>query len=297
MQSNFKMVGYLPAWKMNRLAKVRYDAFNYLIYSFAFPDEENDMVVPNLDFANTVLATAHQSDVKVLLGVGGWDVLGNSHLEYMFNAIRDEATIDNVVSNICMTVDELTFDGVDISFGNPGEKHGMNDNINLFMQKLGAELKKLGKELSISVFGNKSEKDEVLSYEVSLVSDEIIDSVDFVNVINYELREGVRTNNTNLKFTNPFESAKKVPNNKAVFGIPFFFNMSLMAYRNSTELESMKGTDIVMCGSEAYFASDDALLQKTRWAKDHAAGINIWEMTQDFENREESLISKIMQVL
>ncbi|MCQ2749134.1 MAG: glycoside hydrolase family 18 protein [Clostridia bacterium] len=182
----------------------------------------------------------------------------------MLNAIRDEATIDNVVSNICMTVDELTFDGVDISFGNPGEKHEMNDNINLFMQRLSEQLHKIDKGLSISVFGNKAENDDILSYEVSLVSQEIVDAVDFVNVINYELREGVRTNNTNLKFTNPFESAKRIPNEKAVFGIPFFFNMSLMAYRNSTELETMKGNDIVMCGSEAYFASDDALLQKTR---------------------------------
>lgn len=297
MQNNFKVVGYLPAWKMSKLSKIRYDAFSHLIYSFGFPDEENDMVIPNLDFVNTILAQAHEQKVKVFLGVGGWDVLGNSHVEYMLNAIREEATIDEIVSNICMTVDELTFDGVDISFGNPGEKHGMDDNIKLFMQKLSVELHKIDKELSISVFGNKSEGDDILSYEVSIVADEIIEAVDFVNVINYELREGVRTNNTNLKFTNPFESAKKIPNEKAVFGIPFFFNMSLMAYRNSTELENMQGTDIVMCGSEAYFASDDALLQKTRWAKDHAAGINIWEMTQDFDNREESLITKIMQVL
>ena len=71
MQSNFKVVGYLPAWKMNKLSKVRYDAFNVLVYSFAFPDEENDMVIPNLDFVNTILSSAHQSDVKVFLGVGG----------------------------------------------------------------------------------------------------------------------------------------------------------------------------------------------------------------------------------
>ena len=45
MQSNFKVVGYLPAWKMNKLSKVRYDAFNVLVYSFAFPDEENDMEI------------------------------------------------------------------------------------------------------------------------------------------------------------------------------------------------------------------------------------------------------------
>ncbi|MCQ2749133.1 MAG: hypothetical protein MJ246_03930 [Clostridia bacterium] len=71
MQNNFKMVGYLPAWKMNKLSKVRYDAFNILVYSFGFPDEENDMVIPNLDFVNTILAQAHEKNVKVYLGVGG----------------------------------------------------------------------------------------------------------------------------------------------------------------------------------------------------------------------------------
>ena len=42
-------------------------------------------------------------------------------------------------------------------------------------------------------------KKELLVTLTQIDTDEIIEAVDFVNVINYELREGVRTNNTNLK--------------------------------------------------------------------------------------------------
>ena len=297
MMRDFKVVGYMPAWKTSKLGKIRYDVLTHIIYSFAFPDgETGDLMIPNLDKANDILAIAHKHDVKVILSVGGWTDFGHSHKDRMISAIEDENDSNRFISNIVSAVYDLTFDGVDLNWGNLDVSKEYEDKISAFTMKLKNELEKVGKTLSVSVLGNSIENNEIVSFEVSACNKNVIDSVDWINVISYENRVGVRKTNTNLKIEEELTKAIKIPNEKVVMGIPFFINMSLTAYsdvlKESMEAENIKN-NILTCGREIYCIADEEFVKKVEWAKKNAIGVDVWEITQDFSDVENSLLTKI----
>lgn len=288
MIKDFKVVGFMPAWKTSKIAKIRMDVFTHIIYSFAYPDDASlDLVIPNLDKALDIIGMAHKEKVKVILSVGGWDDFGTSHKDFMNNALSSEENMDTLIGNIVDASYDLSFDGIDINWGNLGADDSRKDDINKFMAKLSNALKEKDMSLSLSVFGNSIDNNKVVSYELASCQKETIDLVDFVNIINYEKRKGVRKTNTNLKMESELKSEIEVDNNKAVMGIPFFVNVSLMAYqediKTAKDTEEM-ATDLVSCGREIYTMADDDFKAKINWAKNNAIGLNIWEVTQDFQD-------------
>lgn len=296
MINNFKRVGFMPAWKINKLAKIRYDVLSDVIYSFAFPDEGLDLVIPNLEKAHDIVGMAHKEKVNVMLSVGGWDDFGKSHSANMLRALNCEETMDILIENIIAACYDLSFDGIDINWGNLGDDVSRQEDIETFMSRLSAKLKSLNMPLSISCFGNYNSDNKVVSYELASCSEKVLEVVDFVNIITYENRKGVRATNTNLKMEKELTKEIIIPNEKTVMGIPFFVNLSMMAYEE--DIKNAKGngeidSEMITCGREVYCIDDDQFKQKVKWAKEHAIGLNVWEVTQDFAEQEKSLLTKI----
>ena len=298
---DFKVIGYMPAWKTSKIEKIRYDVLTHIIYSFAFPDEESlELMIPNLEKASRIIKNAHEKGVKVLLSIGGWNDLGISNKDIMMNVISDDVKIEKVVENIALAVEDLEFDGVDINWGNLAEDIENENAIKEFTKKLKARLKVIDKTLTLSVFGNIVGNRDVVSFEVASSRDEVLQNLDWINVICYELREGVRPSNTNLKITTEFSEAVKLPKEKVVMGIPFFINMSIMAYQDELKknrAEEAITRDILTCGREMYCISDEEFISKVEWANQNTIGINIWEVTQDFTDIKNSLFTKVKETL
>ncbi|MCQ2977769.1 MAG: glycoside hydrolase family 18 protein [archaeon] len=301
MVRDFKVIGYMPAWKTNKITKLRLDVLTHVIYSFAYPDDATlELVIPNLEKANDIIGMAHMNEKKVILSVGGWDDFGSSHKDFMLNAIESEETMDKLINNIVSAAYDLSFDGIDINWGNLGGDLSKQEGIKLFTNKLAKSLKEKNMTFSISVFGNSEGDNDILSYELVTCDKELLDLYDFVNIINCETREGVRQTNTNIKGDIDFSHSVQIPNDKAVMGLPFFVNVSLMAYqddikenRNANDLS----LDIVTCGREIYCVADDEFINKVIWAHKNAVGLNVWDVTQDFTEADKSLITKIKSTL
>ena len=298
---DFKVIGYMPAWKTSKMDKIRYDVLTHVIYSFAFPDEESlEIMIPNLEKANKIVRDSHKNGVKVLLSIGGWNDFGNSNKDIMMSVISEDKKLERFVENIAVAVEDLEFDGADINWGNLAEDVNNEERIKMFTQKLSEKLKSIDKTLTLSVFGNIVGNDDVVSFEVASSSSDTVKNVDWVNVICYELREGVRPSNTNLKITTEFSEAVKLPKEKTVMGVPFFINMSIMAYQDELRKNRAEETitrDILTCGREMYCISDEEFMSKVEWAKQNTIGMNVWEVTQDFNDIESSLFSKVKSVL
>lgn len=298
MAKDFKVVGYMPAWKTNKITKIRYDVLTHVIYSFAYPDENGDIVVPNANKVNDIIALAHKENVKVILSFGGWNDFGESNKDFMKNMIFDRDKMDKVIEDLVLLAYNCSFDGVDVNWGSLGNEITFKDEIKDFTQKLSKELHDREMTLSLSVFGSYDDSNDIISFEIASCQSDVVPEYDWINVISYEQREGVRATNTNLKMEGGFKESIVIPNEKTVIGIPFFVNVSAMAYsedikecRNTDEFDA----DIVTCGREIYCLADDEFVSKVQWAKRNAIGLNIWEVTQDFNDKDKSLISKIKE--
>lgn len=116
--TDFKVVGYYPSWKSDRLQAVDFGVVTHLCYAFAIPTAEGGLLeLENPDTARTLIRSAHENRAKVLLSVGGWSY-HDTPLEGVFmEAASTSAGAEQLVQSItamCEEYDmEVYYNGVD----------------------------------------------------------------------------------------------------------------------------------------------------------------------------------------
>lgn len=66
--TDFKVVGYYPSWKPDKLRSVDFGVLTHVCYAFAIPTAEGDLRdLENPEAAETLIRSAHENGAKVLL--------------------------------------------------------------------------------------------------------------------------------------------------------------------------------------------------------------------------------------
>ena len=82
--TDFKVVGYYPSWKPDKLQFVDFGIVTHVCYTFAIPTADGGLRdLDNPDTARILIRSAHENGAKVLLSVGGWSY-NDTPLESVF---------------------------------------------------------------------------------------------------------------------------------------------------------------------------------------------------------------------
>lgn len=140
-QTEFKVVGYYPAWEPEETGKIDFGILTHIVYAFAIPTADGGLLpLKNRSLAEKLIAKAHQMKRKVLIAVGGWGYEDIS-LEAMFAAATvnhdKREKLSDALVNLCL---EYGFDGVDVDWEHPRVK-AETENAEVSNAKIGNTVK------------------------------------------------------------------------------------------------------------------------------------------------------------
>jgi chitinase len=111
-----RVIGYYPQWVQGSFTpdKIDYSVITHVIHSFAWPDEEGNILHYDNMLSQSVTNTVHDNGAKILLCFGGWGQSWGFSPSTSTPELR-EIFIDNIIS-LCET---YNYDGVDIDWEQP----------------------------------------------------------------------------------------------------------------------------------------------------------------------------------
>ena len=173
-----RVVGYYPQWVQGSFTpdKIDYSVITHVIHSFAWPDEQGNILHYDNMLSQAVNNTVHDNGSKILLCFGGWGQSWGFAASMSTPELR-EIFIDNIIS-ICETYD---YDGVDIDWEQPANTTEKN-NLTTFITELRQAFDDLYPDWIIS-----------MAVPVSNWSGQYYDfnqlkqSVDFFNAMTYDI--------------------------------------------------------------------------------------------------------------
>ncbi len=295
--TGFKVVGYYPSWQPDKIDRVQFDVLTHINYAFAIPTAEGGVrPLENGQTAKKLIEIAHQYNVKVLIAVGGWSY-NDIPLEATFmDATSSDEKIKKFADAIIALMNEYGFDGVDMDWEHPRVDGDSSVRYTKLMMILSAELKKQGKLLTAAVLSGVTADGNVY-YDAAAHKDEVIQCVDWFNVMAYDGGDGERHSSYDFAVNcgNYWKNTRKMPAEKVVLGVPFYARPSWVAYDDILKADSSADSKDVAVyqGMEAYYNGVPTIQKKTQWALENAGGVMIWEVTQDTAERNKSLLSAI----
>ena len=106
--SEKKIVAYLPMWAMPYTPD--WEKITHLCLAFGFVQADGTLDMEMVSPYRAIIDTAHQHGVKVLLSIGG----GGSR--YFSAALLNDSSRNVLVNNLCINIDSLHLDGIDVDF-------------------------------------------------------------------------------------------------------------------------------------------------------------------------------------
>ena len=173
-----RVIGYYPQWVQGSFTpdKIDYSVITHVIHSFAWPDEQGNILHYDNMLSQAVNNTVHDNGSKILLCFGGWGQSWGFAASMSTPELR-EIFIDNIIS-ICETYD---YDGIDIDWEQPANTTEKN-NLTTFITELRQAFDDLYPDWIIS-----------MAVPVSNWSGQYYDfnqlkqSVDFFNAMTYDI--------------------------------------------------------------------------------------------------------------
>lgn len=294
---DFKVVGYYPAWKPDKLSMIDFSVVTHVCYAFAIPTTDGGLLdLQNPDTARTILQSAHANGAKVLLSVGGWSH-NDIPLENVFmEATANEAKIQRFAESILSMCEEYGFDGVDMDWEHPRVDGNSAKQYESLMLLLSEKLHGKGKLLTAAVLSGAT-VDGNIYYDAAAHTNVVLNAVDFINVMAYDGGDGERHSPYSFAVNcgTYWKDTRGLPAHKVVMGMPFYARPSWESY--GVILESVPKASDTDCvsynGMEVYYNGMDTITAKTRYAKENLGGVMVWELTQDTSNPDKSLLQAI----
>lgn len=293
---DFKIVGYYPAWKPEKLDTIQYDNLTNIIYAFAIPDGNGGLLpLDNPDLAKTIIERAHANGVKVSIAVGGWEYNGTPLETAFISSTNTDAKVESFAQAIVNMMNQYGFDGIDMDWEHPrtdGDSSKQYDKLMLRLrEKMGYD-----KILTSAVLGGVT-ADGIKLYDAAAHTDAVISVVDWFNVMAYDGGDGDRHSGYEFAVNCAlyWRDTRNMPANKVVLGVPFYGRPSWATYEeilaNDPSAYSKDVSDYY--GKQAYYNGIPTIQKKTQWACDNVGGIMIWEIAQDSSNPSTSLLTAI----
>lgn len=299
--TDFKVVGYYPSWKPDKLQAVDFSVVTYVCYAFAIPTAEGSLRdLENPETARTLIRSAHENGAKVLLSVGGWSY-NDVPLEGVFmQATADSAGIERLAESILAMCEKYGFDGVDMDWEHPRVDGTSARQYEALILALSGRLHAGGKLLTAAVLSGATVDGNVY-YDAVTHSNAVLNALDFINVMAYDGGDGERHSPYQFAVDcgRYWKETRGLPAHKVVLGLPFYARPSWADYGAVlASVPEASGRDHVSYnGMEVHYNGLDTIREKTRYALETLGGVMIWELTQDTSDRSKSLLHAIGDAL
>ena len=295
--TGFKVVGYYPSWKPDKLQSVDFGVVTHVCYAFAIPTAEGAMQpLENPDTARTLIRSAHENGAKALLSVGGWSY-HDTPLEGVFlEATATDAGVERLAESILTMCREYGFDGVDMDWEHPRVDGSSASQYEKLMLALAERLHGEGRLLTAAVLSGAT-ADGNIYYDAAAHTNAVLNAVDFINVMAYDGGDGERHSSYQFAVDcgRYWKDTRGLPSHKVVLGVPFYARPSWADYGAILAMAADAGSadHTAYNGMEVYYNGVDTITEKTRYARENLGGVMIWELTQDTSDPDKSLLQAI----
>jgi len=298
--TDFKVVGYYPSWKPDKLQSVDFNVVTHVCYAFAIPTADGGLRdLENPETAAALIRSAHENGAKVLLSVGGWSY-NDAPLENVFMAATStDAGVNRLAENILAMCEQYGFDGVDMDWEHPRVDGGSAGRYESLMLALSEPLHARGKLLTAAVLSGAT-ADGNIYYDAAAHTNAVLNAVDFINVMAYDGGDGERHSPYSFAVDcgQYWKETRGLPAHKVVLGVPFYARPSWADYGSilANVPDAYSKDHVLFNGMDVYYNGVDTMEKKARYAKDTLGGIMIWELTQDTSDTDKSLLQAIGRV-
>lgn len=310
--SGKKVVAYLPMWAMPYTPD--WEKITHVCLAFGKVEADGNIDMEDIYRHRFIIEEAHKNGVEVLLSIGG----GGSR--NFSSAILNETYREVLVSKLKEHLGILNLDGIDVDYEE--WEGGLQGCSELDLEKRAA-LETFYKELRASIG-----KDKLMSAAVNASWDTgsfgsyncfnntMHGYLDFVSLMIYdETGPWSGTNTGPHSSWEFFEHAinhwlvnRQLPKEKLVAGVPFYgYKFSKQGYADDAEgisykriLEMYPNQDVHLKDSIGllYYDGMPTMQRKVEYIKEHKlGGIMFWEITQDTEDDDKSLLNLIHRLL
>lgn len=307
-----RVVAYLPMWKMP--CTLDWKKITHVCLAFGKVRTDGTLDMEAVSSHRSIIDEAHRNGVKALLSIGG----GGSHS--FSPALLNDTCRATLITELVSWIDELNLDGVDVDYEEwEGGPSGASE---ADFQKRDAL------EMFYCELRNAMGADKLMSAAVNAAWDTggfgmyncfnntMHQYLDFVSLMIYDETgpwSGIRTGpHSGWEF---FEHAiqhwlvnRKLPKEKLVAGVPFYgYKFSRRGYAGDAVgipyrqiLEMYPNQDAHLKDSIGllYYDGMPTIQKKIEYVKDHQlGGVMFWEITQDTDDEEKSLLHLIHKLL
>lgn len=245
---------------------IPYTRLTHINYAFLIPNADGSFApFTNSWKLKTIVTQAHQSDVHVLISVGGWG--WDEQFETM---AADPSSRAAFVQNLSAFVDEYGLDGADIDWEYPDPGQSAQNFLALIRELRLAMPDKL---LTTAVISYGETGDGIVA--------ETFDLFDFVNIMTYDGPD----HGTMEQFETglAYWQGRGLSPQKTVMGVPFYARPSETTYRKivAADPQAAYVDTVEFNGAANHYNGIPTIQVKTHLAMQKAGGIMFWTLDHD----------------
>jgi chitinase len=318
------VMGYYPAWEKEALdhTQLRYEYLTHIVHAFTKPDAAGNLVV-DADYPYPELVSeAHRHGVKVIMSVGGWENCAGFP-----GMVAQSATRAKFIGQVLNFLKTNDYDGIDLDWefvSNPTEQR----DFGFFVKELSEALRAQNPPLQLSL---AAPADDYWARWINF--EELAGYFDFIGFMTYDfhgpwsdhsgpnsplyLCGGDTCGSLNDSFL--YGLSRKIPKEKLLVGLAFYgrsFDCSAF-YQPFKESGEYRYADVAGLLSTGWtriwddcsqvpiaqrsdqkvivsYDDEQSIDAKCRYVLDkNAAGVIIWELTQDTVNGQPVLLKVV----
>lgn len=306
-----KIVAYLPAWSIPTYTP-HWEQITHLCLAFGFVQADGNVDVTEVRKQRFIIREAHKHNVQVLLSIGG----GGSR--NFSSAILNEASRRTLVKQLALLTEELELDGIDVDFeeweGGAGGASESDVKKRTALENLYSELRKsLGpNKLLAAAVGASWDTGGFGTYNCYQPS--MHHYLDFVSLMIYDATGPWPTSSVGQHSDwNFFEKGihqwlinQQLPKEKLVAGVPFYGYLfseggnikdtRSVTYKQILEMYPQQDAHLKDNIGLLFYNGMPTIQRKTEYIKEQQlGGIMIWEISQDTDDSNRSLLHLIYQ--
>lgn len=302
MKDRFKCIVYIFCQSEGGLSKLRFDTVTHVNYAFAIPTREGRVLpLENPELARAVIAKAHAGGAKVCLSLGGWSY-EDVPLEDTFREGTDTPEkIAAMAEEIAAMAIDFGFDGVDVDWEYPRTGDGSKEQYEALIRLLHDKLKPRGMLLTAAVLGGVDASGEPIRSAAEAQDRPSFDELDWLNIMAYD---SGGPKHSPYPFAEDcvkyWVDVRGFAPEKLNLGLPFYGRPFPGDYRDllAADSDALEKDMVVMDGREVWYNGRDTLRKKVALAKRYGlGGVMVWEISEDCEDREKSLLAVLGQAI
>jgi chitinase len=306
------VVAYLPTWKMPYTPQ--WNKITHLCMAFGIVQPNGSVDVTDVSKHKNIIKTAQDNRVKVLLSIGGG---GSNNFS---TAILNTESRAALVSNLAQLLTEWNLDGIDVDYeewdGGPNGASATDLRRREALEQTYKQLReKAGNNKLITAAVTASWDNGQWGY-YNCFNNTMHQYLDFVSLMTYDETGPWASSKVGQHAgwdfyehaINHWLNNRNLPKEKLVAGVPFYG----YRFKSATSAEDAEGVayrDILTLFPNAdahlkdsigllYYNGTETIKRKTRYCIDNdLGGMMIWEITQDTNDANKSLLNTIANEL